>query len=311
MTETERILNKGIIDEKFLIAEENLGFWVTEKRKRLFAVLLDMLVVFDSICRKHQLTYFLCGGSLLGAIRHNGFIPWDDDIDIEMPRADYEKLLLLAGEFTTPYFLENPHTDQYYAYSYSRLINDNTTAVVRPFAFQPIHHGIWISIFPVDRWVENDLENFFAIDRLNRENSTYMRLTNPWLDEKNQQRVKAWSRRNPIEVYDEIQQIATQYNTQDTTFMRRIVVTVLGYLQLYYAEDFSESIPHEYEGYQFQIPVGWDRMLRIKYGDYMQLPPMEKRGNWHSTTIFDPDVPYMEFLEEYKKDRNRIYESQL
>ncbi len=311
MTEAERILKKGIVNEQFLAAEEILGFWVTEKRKRLFAVLLDMLVEIDAVCKKYGLRYFLCGGSLLGAIRHKGFIPWDDDIDIEMPRKDYEKLLQLSAEFKPPYFLENPHTDPYYAYSYSRLVNDNTTAVVKPFAFQPIHHGIWISIFPVDRWLEHDIENFKLMDRLNYENSTYMRLTNPWLDEQNMARVKRWSGRNPVEIYDEVQRIATQYHSADTPYMRRMVVTAIGFLQLYYAEDFSTSIPHEYEGYQFQIPVGWDRMLRIKYGDYMQLPPMEKRGNWHSTTIFDPDVPYVEFLEEYKKDRNRIYESQL
>lgn len=311
MTEAERILNKGIINEEFLLPEEKLGFFVTGKRKRLFAVLLDMLVEFDSVCRKNGLKYFLCGGSLLGAIRHNGFIPWDDDIDVEMPREDYEKLLLLSEEFKAPYCLENPHLDPYYAYSYSRLVNDNTTAIVKPFAFQPIHHGIWISIFPVDRWMEGDMENFHKLDRLNYENSTYMRLTNPWLDEKNQERIKNWSGRDPVDAYDEIQRIATQYNATNSAFMRRIVVTAIGFLQLYYTEDFAASIPHPYEDYEFQIPVGWDRMLRIKYGDYMQLPPMEKRGNWHSTTIFDPDVPYQEFLEEYKKDRDRVFTSQL
>ena len=311
MPDIERILNNGIIDESFLCEEVKNGFLVTKKRKRLFAVLLDLMVQFDSVCKKHNLRYFLCGGSLLGAIRHNGFIPWDDDIDVEMPRADYDKFVKLGSEFAPPYYLENPHTDKYYAFSNTRLINDNTTALNPVFAFQPMHHGVWLSIFPVDHWLESDTENFKAIDRLNYENSTYMRLTNPWLDEKNRERIRKWSGRDPIEVYDEIQRIASRYNSIDTKYSRRIVITMLGMLQLYFSEDFAASIPHPYEGYEFQIPIGWDRMLRIKYGDYMQLPPMEKRGNWHSTTIFDPDVPYQEFLEEYKKDRDRVFTSQL
>ena len=311
MIEAERILNKGIIDESFLVSEEKNGFFVTEKRKRMFAVLLDMLLEFDLVCKKNELSYFLCGGSLLGAIRHDGFIPWDDDIDIEMPRSDYEKLLMLENEFQFPYFLENPHTDKYYAYSHSRLINENTTALNPVFAFQPIHHGIWISIFPVDHWKADDIENFRRIDQLNYDNSTYMRLSNPWLDEKNFMRVKKWPQKDPVAVYDEIQSIATQYNSEDTKFSRRIVVTALGYLQLYHTEDFAYSIPHQFEGYEVQIPVGWDRMLKIKYGDYMQLPPMEKRGNWHSSIIFDPDISYTEFLEEYKKDRRKIYDTGL
>ena len=311
MPDIERILKNGIVNESFLCEEVKHGFLVTKKRKRLFAVLLDLLVQFDNVCKKHNLQYFLCGGTLLGAIRHDGFIPWDDDIDVEMPRTDYEKFVKLGTEFGAPYYLENPHTDKYYAFSHTRLINDNTTALNPIFAFQPMHHGVWISIFPVDHWLEDDIENFKAIDRLNYENSTYMRLTNPWLDEKNRERIRKWSGRDPVEVYDEIHRIASRYNSIETKYSRRIVITMLKTLQLYYTEDFAASIPHPFEGYEFQIPVGWDRMLRIKYGDYMQLPPLEKRGNWHSTTIFDPDVPYTEFLEEYRKDRNRVFESQL
>ena len=93
MTEIERILKKGVIKEDFLKEEIRNEFLVTTERKKIWVVLLDLMMVFDDVCKKHNLTYFLEAGSLLGAIRHKGFIPWDDDVDVLMPRKDYQKFL--------------------------------------------------------------------------------------------------------------------------------------------------------------------------------------------------------------------------
>ncbi len=91
MTECERIIEQGILPKSFFEQEERCDFLVTEKRKKIWAVLLDLLIKFDFVCKKYSLTYFLADGTLLGAARHQGFIPWDDDIDVSMPREDYEK----------------------------------------------------------------------------------------------------------------------------------------------------------------------------------------------------------------------------
>ena len=114
MTEIERIVKRGVITEDFLKEEKRGDFTVTAKRKRVWAVILDLIVEFDSVCRKHNLRYFLDSGSLLGAIRHGGFIPWDDDIDVTMPREDYEKFIRLNDEFKHPYFLQTPYSDPEY-----------------------------------------------------------------------------------------------------------------------------------------------------------------------------------------------------
>ena len=96
---------------KFNLEEEIIcNFRVSSKRKKVWKVELDLLNNFIEICNKYKLTYFAIGGTLLGAIRHKGFIPWDDDIDIGMPREDYNKLLEIAKkEFKNPIFFQTPY----------------------------------------------------------------------------------------------------------------------------------------------------------------------------------------------------------
>ena len=129
MIEIERLISKGVINESFLREETVCDFFVDEKRKKLWAVLLDMLIEFDKICSKYGLKYFMIYGSLLGTIRHHGFIPWDDDIDVAMPRKDYEVFIQLGKEFKHPLFLQTPYTDRGYFYTPARIRNSNTTGI--------------------------------------------------------------------------------------------------------------------------------------------------------------------------------------
>lgn len=299
MTECERIVKEGILPDSFFEEEVRNDFLVTRERKKIWAIELDLLLQFDKICRIHNLKYWITGGTLLGAIRHNGFIPWDDDMDVEMPREDYEKLLKLHAVFNPPYFLQNPRTDKYYAFSHSRLINLNTTAFSKVFAFHPMKAGIFIDVFPVDNWVEHDTESVKRINQLNIDNSTYMRLTNPYLDEKNKKRVESWPGVDSLKVYNEIQKIATQYNETKTTYQRRIVITGNSRFFLFYAQDFEHVKLHSFEGFLFPIPCGYMRILETQYGDYMKMPPIEQRGTLHSSIIFCPDEPFDLYLQRY------------
>lgn len=301
MTEIERILQKGVVTEDFLKEEVICDFLVTTERKKLFAVLLDMLVEFDKICKKHNLRYYLDGGTLLGAIRHKGFIPWDDDIDVEMPREDYEKFIKLGDEFKHPYFLQTPYTDPTYFYCPARIRNSNTTALVEMFAYQNFNHGVWLTILPLDNWKKEAEPEINKIKSLIIENSTYMRLTNPHLDEKNQERVRNYSGRDPFETYAEIMRLAQQFNGQPTEYITIAVEALSSYSKkLWYAEDFTSTLLADFEGYKFPIPVGYERVLRIVFGDYMALPPIEDRGLHHSGVIFDMDKPYTEYVNKLK-----------
>lgn len=302
MTECERIIKKGVITEDFLKEETICDFLVTSERKKLFVVLLDMLLEFDKVCKKHNLTYFLDGGSMIGAVRHHGFIPWDDDIDVCMPRRDYEKFVTLVEEFKNPYFLQTPYTDPEYFYSPARIRNTNTTAIVETFAYQKFNHGIWMSIFPLDNWKYNTETEVEKINELIKDNSTYMRMTNPHLDEKNKERVRNYSGRNPLETYEEIQKIAQQFNAQSTGYVSAVVSCVLPYSKkIWKEEDFTSAIFVDFEGYKIPIPKGYNHILTTVFGDYMELPPIEERGLHHSGTIFDADIPYSEYVAKLKK----------
>lgn len=296
MTEAERIVNLGILPKNFLDEEIRCEFTVTTALKKIWAIELEMMLAFDSICKKYNLKYFLMYGTLLGAIRHKGFIPWDDDVDVGMPRNDYEKLLTLKDKFQFPHFLQCHGTDKEYCSSYTRLRNANTTAISKMLKYQNMNHGIFLDIFPFDNTPGIETENRHEIiDTLNRENGTFMKLKNPELDEKNKLRVQNYSGRNPTDTLKEIDEIATQFNNQETEYVCSIVNT-MGKFDFFKKEDVYNTILWDYEGFKFPIPSGYDNVLKEIFGNYMEMPPLEKRGVQHNHYIFDPDQPYKNYL---------------
>lgn len=296
MTEPERIISQGILPSHFLEEEVRCEFTVTPTIKKIWAIELEMMLEFDRVCKKHHLKYFLMYGTLLGAIRHKGFIPWDDDVDVGMPREDYEKLLTLKDEFKQPLFLQNHITDPEYCSSYTRIRNTNTTAISKMLKYQKMNHGIFLDVFPFDNTPGIEKEDRHEpIDILNRENGTFMKLKNPELDEKNRLRVQNYSGRNPTDTLKEIDEIATRYNGTETEYVCSIVNT-MGKFDFFKRSDAYNTILWDYEGFKFPIPAGYDAVLKEVFGDYMQMPPVEKRGIQHSHYIFDPDKSYQEYL---------------
>lgn len=143
-------LPKGFLDE------EPRTLIVSRRRKEIWAVELDLLAQLDQVCKKHGIRYFCDGGTVLGAIRHGGFVPWDDDIDVIMSRAEYEKLNAIAPtEFKHPYFWQTNETDPGSARGHAQLRNSETTGILKSEmaggkAFFDFNQGLFIDIFPFD-----------------------------------------------------------------------------------------------------------------------------------------------------------------
>lgn len=118
--------------------------------QKLHEKLLQTMDVFHKFCRKHQLTYYMLGGTMLGAYRHKGFIPWDDDIDIGMPREDYEKLLRLKNELPTGYKIRNHRFEKGIPYAFTHFEDVNTTYIEQRRAKDSYVGGVSLEIFPLD-----------------------------------------------------------------------------------------------------------------------------------------------------------------
>lgn len=300
MTESERIIEQGILPKSFFLEETICDFLVTEKRKKIWAVEIDLYLKFAEVCKKNGLRFWADGGTLLGAVRHNGFIPWDDDMDFIMPREDYNKLMEIGPkEFCYPYFLQTPHTDSNYGYSFAKLRNSNTTNIPRVFKKAGFNHGIPIDIFPLD-FV--NLDNFEdekqRITECIMRNSSYMKRNSiELLNERQLENFKKYQTDNPVREYDMIQEIASNPNYINSEYVANCVNTVLkSSAQIWKASWFETTIMHQFENIEIPMPGDIVPRLKAQFGDYMKFPPVEQRGNWHADEFWDPDKSYKEYI---------------
>ena len=159
-------LPKGFLDD------EPKTLVVPRRRKEVWAVELDLLVQLGRVCKKHGIRYFCDGGTVLGAIRHRGFIPWDDDIDVIMSRSEYEKLNAVApAEFNHPYFWQTNETDPGSARGHAQLRNSETTGILKSEmaggkAFFDFNQGLFIDVFPFDNLPDDPDERRVFRERL-------------------------------------------------------------------------------------------------------------------------------------------------
>ena len=150
---------KAILGEDFFKEEVRCDYLVSAKMKRIWAVLLDMYLSFAEVCEKHGLKYFVVGGTLLGAIRHKGFIPWDDDFDVGMLRDDYEEFIKIAAkEINSPLFFQTPYTDPGYFVSWVKIRNSTTTGISKITNHRRFNQGLYLDIFPMDYFCLDTME---------------------------------------------------------------------------------------------------------------------------------------------------------
>lgn len=158
------------IPEDFCEEEIRCNYTISKKMKEVWAIELDLLNEIIRVCVKYDIRYYAIGGTLLGAIRHEGFIPWDDDIDIAMSREDYDKLCLVAQkEICEPYFCQTIQSD-YGSRPFIRVRNSQTTGIQRQEVGSkvPYNQGIFIDIFPWDNIPEDKLLRYKYVKNASR-----------------------------------------------------------------------------------------------------------------------------------------------
>jgi len=306
-------LPDGFFDE-----EIRCGYTVSSDMKAVWAVELDLLYQFQKVCKKYKLTYFADGGTMLGAIRHNGFIPWDDDIDVMMMRSEYEKLCEIAPcEFESPYFFQTEYTDPSSLRGHAQLRNSLTTAILKEESdvSRFFNQGIFIDIFPIDSVPDNKVDfekkvkqaNFYLSKAKNL--ASFSDAYKPTINGgKFKHRLKELihylSRTvlKPFFNYDlfyrKYEEACKKYNDKNSLKVAKFFCIPVAKNQIWFREDFETIDEVPFEMISIDIPCGYHRILDIFFGTDWSIP--KRIETVHSDVIFDPYKPYFYYLEEYK-----------
>ena len=299
-------MDNPFFTDDFLKEEVRCEYSVTIKQKKIWAIELDLLSKLLEVCNKYNIKVFAFGGTLLGAVRHKGFIPWDDDVDVCLLKDDFEKLLSVAEkEFDEPYFFQTAFSDKRFHIGYARLRNSNTTGFIPYNDDINYNNGIFIDIFIMNGYTNNKLKlksQRFKLSLLEKLiHSYYVDLgSKKGIKKVAMMLVKKFD--NLFLNYDKLTR--KYYNTltkYDSDSERVTLLTGSDYFMTRYwcmKDDFSEVVMLPFESLSIPAPRNYDRILSNSYGDYMEFPPVEKRGKWHENVIFfDPDVSYVDYVK--------------
>ncbi|MCF2555215.1 LicD family protein [Faecalicatena contorta] len=267
---------------------------------------LEMLLYFKKICDENHLLFYFCGGCCIGTVRHQGFIPWDDDIDVFMPRKDYEilKRIWKRRADVTRYVLEDAdayHTD----YNLFLNIKDTQTTFIRPYQKDlDICHGLVLDVLPIDGcpsgFLQRKMQLMWALIY-----SVYRAQTVPVNHGKGISLLGKFalavvpSKKMRYHIWHFAERQMTKYNMEDCEYVTELCSGPHYMMNRYPKKAFESAVYKLFEGHEMPIPVGYDDYLKIAFGDYMKLPPEEKRVAHHEVIICDVDKCYKEYKGSY------------
>ncbi|MCI8387079.1 MAG: LicD family protein [Clostridiales bacterium] len=268
-----------------------------------FEMLKSCVEIFDKL----NLMYYLVCGSALGAAKYQGFIPWDDDLDIALPRKDYE-LFCKKGQQLLPknLFLQNNNTDFYYPLIFSKVRNSETTYIEKNMSNRDIHHGVYIDIFPLDGYPES-VDEQRKLEVMKRK---YDLALISCLSNKYNWKVSSFIfvekmfgiDRDPQKFVNKLEKYISSYSLDDSKIWCNHG-NWQGKLEYAPQEQYGNGVWSIFEGLKVRIPEKYDEYLTQKYGDWRADLPEEQKVGHHYYEICDLNRPYTDYINDRKNGK--------
>ena len=269
--------------------------------------LLNILREFMGICEKYELRWWASGGTCIGALRHNGFVPWDDDLDVAMPRPDYEKLWSFRDEINKNgrFMLTRTDEKKNYHHRVMQLVDLKTTFIHSRNANEDIEHGVYIDILPMDARAPGKLSYIRQVLNAMMFSVYNIQCLPEYNDGKLVKRATAIALkliRNPVlryKIWKHCEKQMSKYDWENCTQIVHLACDTRSMLHPYDASWFSSVKKHQFEDLEINIPIGAEKYLTQYFGDYMQYPPEKSRHPVHNTKLIDLTIPYTRYKGIY------------
>lgn len=275
------------------------GFLVTTDRKKIWNKLMELLVELDRICKKHSIKYFAEAGTLIGAARHKGFIPWDDDIDVSMLRPDYEKFKRVATEeLKEKYILVNAYTVDN-LFTISKLMDKNTTAIENMQAGYP--QGIFLDIWPLDDMPDGVLRNkeIFEIRQSMlgacfNPNGVIKEIEKGVQFKPSNEFMKKYILLPPLERFTEYEKFCANHfgESANVGYLLSKIMGIKGNLKREY---YDKVVYLDFEDYRIPTPIAYETVLDAEYGDWRELI---RAKSMHATEYITADISYSDLRSQ-------------